>query len=62
MSKLNSKTNKERRPNAQWPKLNQLLFDFGMSDEKLEEDVEYVKRKIIELDRQFDLGLLPYHF
>ena len=58
MSKLNSKTNKERRPNAQWPKLNQLLFDFGMSDEKREEDVEYVKNKIIELDHQFDLGLL----
>ena len=57
MSRLDSKTNKERRPNAQWPKLNQLLFDFGMSDEKLEEDVEYVKGKIVELDRQFDLGL-----
>ena len=56
MSKLNAQTNKERRPNAQWPKLNQLMFDFGMSDEKLEEDVEYVKSKIVELDRQFDLG------
>ena len=56
MSKLNSKTNKERRPNSQWPKLNQLLFDFGMSDEKLEENVNYVKRKIAELDNQFDLG------
>ena len=62
MSRLDSKNSKERRPNAQWPKLNQLLFDFGMSDEKLEEDVEYVKGKIVELDRQFDLGLFAVAF
>ena len=58
MKRVNYTTNTERRRNwPTWPKLNQLLFDFGMSSEKLEEDVEYVKSKIVELDRQFDLGL-----
>ena len=57
MSKSNSTTNKERRPNRKWPKLNQLLFDFGVLETKQEEDVEYVRNKITELDQHFDLGL-----
>ena len=56
MGKLDAKTNAERRPKGAWPKLNQLLFDFG-SNTSREEDVDYVKKKIDELDRQFDLGL-----
>ena len=54
MNRLNAKTNAERRPSS-WPKLNQLLFDLG-SDTDKEEDVSYVKQKIAELDKQFDLG------
>ena len=54
MNRLNAKTNIERRPSS-WPKLNQLLFDLGSDTEK-EEDVNYVKQKITELDKQFDLG------
>ena len=54
MNRLNAKTNAERRPSS-WPKLNQLLFDLG-SDTDKEEDVNYIKQKIAELDKQFDLG------
>ena len=54
MNRLNAKSNAERRPSS-WPKLNQLLFDLGSDTEK-EEDVNYVKQKIAELDKQFDLG------
>ena len=50
-----SKTNADRRPNRAWPKINQLLFDFGLEESK-QEDPEYVRKKIIELDQQFDLG------
>ena len=56
MSRLNANNNTGRRPKHAWPKLNQLLFDFG-SDVSKEEDVEYIKKKIMELDAQFDLGL-----
>ena len=59
MNRLNAKTNIERRPSS-WPKLNQLLFDLGSDTEK-EEDVNYVKQKIAELDKQFDLGLYLFH-
>ena len=55
MNRLNANTNTERRPSS-WPKLNQLLFDLG-SDTDKEEDVNYIKQKIAELDKQFDLGL-----
>ena len=55
MNRLNAKTNAERRPSS-WPKLNQLLFDLGSDTEK-EEDVNYIKQKIAEVDKQFDLGL-----
>ena len=51
-----SKTNADRHTPSGWPKINQLLFDLG-SEEAKEEDLEYVKNKITELDRQFDLGL-----
>ena len=54
MNRLNAKTNAERRPSS-WPKLNQLLFDLGSNTEQ-EEDVNYIKQKIAELDKQFDLG------
>ena len=59
MNRLNAKTNIERRPSS-WPKLNQLLFDLGSDTEK-EEDVNYVKQKIAELDKQFDLGLYLFN-
>ena len=59
MNRLNAKTNIERRPSS-WPKLNQLLFDLGSDTEK-EEDVNYVKQKIAELDKQFDLGLYLFY-
>ena len=55
MSKLETKTNAERRPKGAWPKLNQLLFDLGSNISK-EENVKYVMKRITELDRQFDLG------
>ena len=56
-----SKTNADRHTQSGWPKINQLLFDFG-SEEAKEEDLEYVRNKIIELDRQFDLGLYAICF
>ena len=54
---MNATTSKQRRPNRKWPKLNQLLFDFGVLEAEQEEDVEYVRNKIMELDQHFDLGL-----
>ena len=57
ISKLNATNNTQRRPNRKWPKLNQLLFDFGVLEEKQEESIQFVKNKIIEIDQQFDLGL-----
>ena len=57
ISKLNATNNTQRRPNRKWPKLNQLLFDFGVLEEKQEESIQFVKNKITELDQQFDLGL-----
>ena len=61
ISKLDANSSVARRPNTKWPKLNQLLFDLG-SDVDKEEEVEYVKNYIIELDKQFDLGLFAFSF
>ena len=58
LSKLNATNTKDRRPTRRWPKLNQLLFDLGVLESKQEEDVNFVRQKILELEQQFDLVII----